>query len=326
MVRILSKSSKAQVSSVVLVAMASAIIAACRSTDGPNGGPKADDRSPGAPSGPGTDATDDTDEDDSDAGAPAKPAPPPMVVTTESLDVAGKTRSYVLAAPSTYASEKMYPLVLVLHGDGGDGPSIRAGFAFDAVSAQAAFVAYPTGNRGWNLYDPADRNEDLAFLVALVEALERRFAIDPARVFGMGFSSGAFMVNQVACRRPSLFRAIAPHSGGAPDEPRDATASRWENDYTRCAGQTLGNGPAVLVIHGTADREVTYDSGEFTANYWAFVDGCQSTRSTAVAPSPCVLHDACPPGKPVVLCPISDLGHTLWPMAATAAWKFFSGL
>ncbi len=263
-----------------------------------------------------------------DAAAPgsrndAAPPPPPTVVSEESIDVLGTTRAFVLATPTTYSPNKTYPLVLVLHGDGGDGVSMRAAFPFDALSAQAAFVVYPSGTFGWNLYDPADTNPDLTYLATLVDSLGKRFTIDPARVFGIGFSSGAFMLNQVGCRRPSLFRAIVPHSGGAPTEPRDPTASHWDNNYTRCANQTMGSGPAVLAIHGTADTTVTFDSGDFTARYWAFINGCQSTRSKST-PQPCVLHDGCPAARPVGLCPIDNLGHTVWADAATAAWQFFS--
>ncbi|MBX3221091.1 MAG: prolyl oligopeptidase family serine peptidase [Labilithrix sp.] len=252
--------------------------------------------------------------------------PPPRTVTNEFLDVAGKPRPFVLVVPGTYSPKKTYPLVLVLHGDAQDGAAMRAAFPFDEVSAEAAVVAYPSGWSGWNLYDPPDANEDLTFLVALVGALKARFAIDPARVFGTGFSSGAFMVNQVGCRRPSLFRAIVPHSGGAPSEPQDPAATRWDNSYTRCAGQSLGNGPAVMVIHGMADTDVTYDSGAFTASYWAYIDGCQSTRSTPLAPPPCTLHDGCPTGRPVALCAIPNLGHAVWSEAAKATWQFFSAL
>jgi polyhydroxybutyrate depolymerase len=258
----------------------------------------------------------------SDAESKPKPG---VVVTSETLDVAGKSRSFLLVAPSTYSPSKSYPLVLVLHGDGGDGSSIRAAIPVDGASDQDAIVAYPSGNLGWNLYDAPDTNDDLTFLVALVASLQTRFTLDPARVFGVGFSSGAFMLNQVACRRPSFFRAIAPHSGGAPNEPRDPAATRWENDYTRCAGQTMGSGPAVMVIHGTADTDVSYASGDFTADYWAYVDGCQTTRSPA-APSPCVAHDACPQGKPVIFCAVPDLTHAVWPQAATTAWQFFRNL
>lgn len=252
----------------------------------------------------------------------APPVPPPTILTSETIEVGGETRSFVLAKPRTYSSSTSYPLVFVLHGDGGDGSSMRSGFPFDDVSAGDAIVVYPSGTYGWNLYDPADTNPDLAFLVALAKSLEQRFSIDASRIFGTGFSSGGFMVNQVACRRPGFFRAIAPQSGGAPAEPRDATASTWAGGYTRCASQTLGDGPAVMVIHGTADADVVPESGEYTAKYWAYVNGCGTDRSPT-APSPCEQQVSCPTGKPVVYCPIQNLGHAFWSAARTAAWQFF---
>jgi polyhydroxybutyrate depolymerase len=284
-----------------------------------------DDTSAGAQPGAGSsDVTQEPGQDETARNTNAG-SEPQVKVTKETLEVAGQQRMFVLAAPSTYSPQTRYPLVLVLHGDGGDGASMRAGFPFDQVTKQAAFVAYPTGTLGWNLYDPADKDTDLAFLVALVESLEKRFTIDPARVFGTGFSSGAFMVNQVGCRRPSLFRGIVSHSGGAPNEPQDPTATHWTNDYTRCANQTLGKGPAVMVVHGTADPVVTYDSGEFTAEYWAYVNGCATTRG-ATAPAPCLRQEGCPSDRPVVFCPIANLEHAIWAQAANATWQFFQRL
>jgi polyhydroxybutyrate depolymerase len=297
-------------------------IAACTAANGSSGRssapPEVDGSNGGAPT--SSPATADADAD------PARSRPPPTSITVESIDVGASSRSYVLAKPNGYTAAQAYPLVLVLHGDGEDGAAIRAAIGFEYASRADAIVAYPTGRSGWDLYTPPDGNEDLAFLVALVDSLRSRFSIDPARVFGVGFSSGAFMVNQVACRRPTLFRAIVPHSGGAPSEPSDPAATRWGNDYTRCAGQTMGSGPAVMVIHGTADHEVTFDSGDFTASYWAFIDGCRDTRSRDVQPPPCVAQDGCPTGKPVDLCAIPGLAHGVWPDAASAAWGFFSGL
>jgi len=42
--------------------------------------------------------------------------------------------------------------------------------------------------------------------------------IDAGKVWGFGYSKGAFMLNEFGCRKPGLFAAIAPHSGGAPQE------------------------------------------------------------------------------------------------------------
>ncbi len=300
------------------VGTATLAAAACSALDGSGNRSSASQRptsSSATPSAAGTGGSD----THADAG------PPPTRVTAESLDVAGDPRSFVLAMPTTYSTARTYPLVLVLHGDSSDGASVRAALGLEYASGGDAIVAYPNGHDGWDLYDPASSDGDLAFLVALVDSLESRFSIDRTRVFGMGFSSGAFMINQVACRRPALFRAIAPHSGGAPSEPNDPSATTWSNAYTRCAGQTMGSGPAVMVIHGTADTEVTFQSGDFTASYWAFVDGCDDTRSQRFSPAPCVA-DVCPQGKDVVLCPIPGLGHAIWQGAADAAWGFFRSM
>lgn len=251
---------------------------------------------------------------------------PSIVVTSETMNVAGASRSYVLAVPSTYHEASSYPLVLALHPDLTDAWGMRASLGLDSVSGQAAIVAYPNGSAGgWNLYDPPDRNADFAFLTALVDRLRGRFTIDPRRVFAIGMSSGAFMINQLACRRPSLFRAIVSSSGGAPSEPKDPAASHWDNGYVRCAGQTLGSGPAVMVLHGTADPVVAYESGEFTAQYWAYVNGCAPARGAA-APPPCLRHERCPADKPVVFCPIPDLKHVFWSNTAKASWAFFGDM
>src|SRR5690606_37054568 len=122
-------------------------------------------------------------------------------VTNETLVVAGTTRAYALAVPSAYDPKREYPLVLVFHGDGGDGPGMRAAHTIDALSGDAAIVAYPTGLDGtWNLYEPSATNADMKFVDALVEALSSRHVVDARRIFGVGYSSGGYFINQVACR------------------------------------------------------------------------------------------------------------------------------
>lgn len=247
-----------------------------------------------------------------------------MTVTSEVLDVNGTKRDFVLAVPIALVPGKKYPLVLALHGDGGDGAAMRAGSRLDDVTGENAVVAYPTGTAAsWRLYQPVAENPDVAFLTALVSSLAARLPIDTTRVFGTGFSSGAFMVNQVACRQPALFRGIASHGGGAPNEPEDATASAWPNGMVQCNGQSVG--VAALVVHGQDDGVVVYASGEYTARYWAYVGGCQTTKSPSV-PAPCVRYDGCSSERPVMFCGIPGLGHALWSDAMKTTWDFFASL
>ena len=252
---------------------------------------------------------------------PPPPPPPPFEVTNETLTVWGKARAYVLVVPASYDATRTYPLTLVLHGDGVDGAGMRALLPFESASGQDAIVAYPTGTgNSWDLYTPVDEDADVAYLVQLVDALRGRFHIGDA--FAVGLSSGAFMANQMACRKPGLFRGIVSHSGGTPDEP-NASHGSWGGDFVRCNGQS--SGVAAMVIHGTADTAVPFPSGEHDASYWATVNGCGSGYS-ATSPSPCQSRNGCPSDKRVVFCAVDGLGHALWDQASSAAWSFISGL
>jgi polyhydroxybutyrate depolymerase len=246
-------------------------------------------------------------------------------VTPDNIDVGGFTRSFILATRGTDGeTSASRALVLALHGDGQGGSTMQALLRFEDVSGKDTIVAYPTGaDETWDLYDPSSQNPDEAFIVALIDSLRARFSIDAAHVFAIGMSSGAFMINQLACRHSSLFRGMVAHSGGAPSEPHGPSAGTWGNGYVRCVGQATG--PAVMVIHGTADTTVPLASGADDAGYWATVDGCGTTRSSSTPP-PCLRQDNCPTGRPVFFCPIEKLGHELWTSAATAAWGFFQPL
>lgn len=254
-----------------------------------------------------------------DAAPP--PPPPSFTVTNESISIAGETRTYVQVVPSTYSAAQTYPLVLVMHGDTGDGPSMHGALPLENTSGQNAIVLYPTGkNNTWDLYTPASQDKDGMFLEQLVAAARSKFHIGDAFAYGM--SSGAFMANQMACRRPTLFKGIVSNSGGTPDEPRDSHGS-WGGDFVKCNGQT--SGVAAMIIHGENDTTVPFPSGIHDANYWATVNGCGSDWTSA-SPSPCQARTGCPADKPVYYCAIPGMGHEIWSKAGTAIWTFISAL
>lgn len=269
-------------------------------------------------------AADDAGRGSADAASSPQPT---FTVTDEAITVGGLARSYVLVVPGDYDAARRYPLVVAMHGDGGDGASMRAGFAVESASGAGALVAYPSGrNQTWDLYAPADSDQDVAFLEALVASLAARFSVDTSRVFATGFSSGAFMANQMACRRPALFRAIASHGGGAPSEPRDPTATTWDGTgFTRCAGQTTG--VAALVVHGKDDGVVSWESGSYSAKYWSTVNGCGNARvpaSGVLGALGCERWQGCPATTPVTMCSVDGLGHTVWNEGVKATWAFFT--
>lgn len=232
------------------------------------------------------------------------------------LDVGGASRRYLLVTPRTIAPGTALPLVLVFHGDGGSAASFHRGYPFERGSGDAAVLAYLDGiGNTWDL-ETRDGNRDVAFVRALLADLTARLPIDPARVFATGYSSGGFFANVLACRMPDTFRAIASNAGGAPY----GLESTWPNGYPRCEGQKP---VAMLALHGRSDLGVTFDSGRFSAEYWAYVNGCKEDEMEPTTYDECRAYRGCNDGRAVALCDIPGLGHWVWDRAAEATWTFF---
>src|SRR5690606_14043271 len=109
------------------------------------------------------------------------------------------------------------------------------------------------------------------FAETVVKALAAELPLDETRIFATGYSSGGFLANLIACQRSGLLRAIASNAGGAPYNQAEA----WPNGYPRCPGQAP---VAAMALHGRLDFGVTIDSGRFSAEYWAYVNGCDEGR------------------------------------------------
>ncbi|MBL9111022.1 MAG: hypothetical protein JNM74_17190, partial [Myxococcales bacterium] len=139
----LSRASLGALSASFLVA----VIAACSSTSAdpvaPDGGPgdsgvvtpdgavtPADGAAPNQDAGPGADAGE----------VDAEPPPPPDVLDEMTLQVGSRTRTYGVKLPKTYDPAVSYPVVMVFHGDGGDGPSMYAFFKMNAATGEEAIV------------------------------------------------------------------------------------------------------------------------------------------------------------------------------------------
>ncbi|HVH44440.1 MAG TPA: PHB depolymerase family esterase [Labilithrix sp.] len=258
----------------------------------------------------------------SSSGGDGAPAPSADVeTTTKTFSFSGATRKYVVSVPFDLDTTRKYPLVMVLHGSPGTAEGMIATFPFESVSKRKAIVVYPNAlGSDWDLYG-ANPNADMDFLRELVSEVGKSLPVDAARVFGTGWSGGGFFVSQTACRFGGLFRAIAIHAGGAPDESSDPSAQKDSDGFFVCPGGAL----PVIVVHGRADTTVEPGSGEFAAQHWAHVAGCGDTQ-TAATPSPCQDYAGCPSATPVRVCMIPGLGHPMWDQGHAASWAFFESL
>ena len=203
-----------------------------------------------------------------------------------SVTVAGVRRTFLVHVPRARHSPKS-PLVVLLHGGGGNGEQAMNAYRMNEVADREGFlVAYPNGSGRverlltWNAgnccgYAMRERVDDVAFIRAMVEAIDRRFHVDRARVFATGMSNGGMMAHRLGCEASDLFAAIGVVSGALniPCHPADEVAA--------------------MIIHGTADEHVPYEGGTGSKSLedrvdlsvahavetWRAVDGCKDVRN-----------------------------------------------
>jgi polyhydroxybutyrate depolymerase len=258
-----------------------------------------------------------------DAAPDVPPQPPREVVTQATLMVGGSQRRYTLSVPTSYNAAKPYTLLMVFHGDGGDGAGLQRYWRFEDVANEQAIIVYPDGDQAtWRLSDPTEVNPDIDFVAALKATLTAKYNIYKGRTFGAGYSNGGFWVNQVACRKPGLFNGIGSLSGGAPFATDNNPMMKYPNGAPKCS-----NDSAVvpfIAVHGASDSTVDVGSGDYSASYWAYVNGCSSNREP-VSPSPCEAHKGCPIGAPVVWCKVPG-GHGISASSRQTITNFFTSL
>lgn len=185
---------------------------------------------------------------------------PAVAGTTDEVTLAhgGRDRSYLLHVPPHAPNTAGMPLLVVLHGGGGNAEQVRASTNLAEVGVRAGFVvAFPNGtgplrsrlltwNSGGIAVHAAEHGvDDVAFLKAVVADVQRRAPIDATRVYAAGHSNGGMMCHRLARQAADVFAGIAVVAGAM--------------NYTAADDRTA---IAVLLIHGTADEHVRYDGGE----------------------------------------------------------------
>jgi polyhydroxybutyrate depolymerase len=180
------------------------------------------------------------------------------LLTKGSIEVGGLKRSYRVYVPR--GLPKHSPLVVVMHGSGEDGATIRkeTGYRFEQLSDEHGFVVVYPDSYSFDWDDCSVVGDfvangrdvdDVGFLIALTDKLIAENALDRNRVFATGVSAGGFMSIRLALEAPSRFRAVAPVSANVPAP-----------DNFKC--HPIGQGTSVLFMNGTKDPLVPFGGGE----------------------------------------------------------------
>ena len=188
------------------------------------------------------------------------PATTTAPATTETLQVDGRERRYLLVRPA--APVPGAPLVLVLHGSGQSAAKVRAatGGALDALAGIGAVLAYlDAWPGGWNDARAATKVrarregvDDVAYVAAVIKAVVATTGADPARVCALGFSAGGQMVLRVLHQAPETISHAVVVAASQPTP---------ENFVLPTSTVPVATPRPVVLVHGTADPIAPYGGG-----------------------------------------------------------------
>ena len=248
----------------------------------------------------------------------------------KTLEVDGRERSYLLSTPARVDVDAPLPLLLVIHGAGGNAAKAENATGMTGLAnAEGFIVAYPNGTQAAGITDENSWNagaccarpvrddiDDVKFIMAAIADIAAHQPVDPSRIYVSGFSNGGMLSYRLACERPGFFAGVAVVAGAlnVPDCAAAATS--------------------VLMIHGTGDFTVPYDGGETNektaarfgqwtnasfadaVSYWSAADGCGTTPFSQVDGAITRLsYDGCADDVKLEVVTIADGGHR-WPIVA----------
>jgi len=164
----------------------------------------------------------------------------------------GVSLRYTLAVPPSLSADRPYPLVLALHYGGQVTPYYGKGYLTGLVlpalrDLNAIMIAPDCPGEGWT--DPASERA----VLALLQAIQKDYAIDRRRLIITGYSMGATGTWDFVFKHQGLFSAALPVAGMPPK------------------GIILSDpGTPILVIHSRDDELFPLDAVR------KFVRACES--------------------------------------------------
>lgn len=254
-------------------------------------------------------------------------APSANWITGLAIGSAGPRRYRLYKPPGVRRNESL-PLLVMLHGCRQDAEALAASSRMNTVAARERFfVLYPEQDRlsnvqgCWNWYDTRSgrAQAEMHSISAAIAQVCLWQAIDRRRIALAGISAGAGMAVLLATQHPERFRAIAMHSGIAPGVAHSSAGA-----IKAMFGQSVtvsplpavapeARLPALLVIHGAADRVVAPGNGAEAAMRWGERVGARASKPRRVQRGEryaATITDYRKSGRLIAtLCEVEQLGH-----------------
>lgn len=194
-------------------------------------------------------------------------------------------RPYHVRVPEGAAGKKL-PVLIFLHGNGGNAKGAMNGFLRQRKEIASQYVTvFPDGYReSWNIVSERSKANDTAFIESIVRELATYKNVQPNNFSIMGVSNGAALVNQLAIesRLPNIRNYISSVSplNAFQHDGTNFKARGVDNNYKVVANPLTGK--RLMNISGTEDKLVPYRGGPSRAipakgGKLSFVDAEQST-------------------------------------------------
>ncbi|MCZ7570879.1 MAG: hypothetical protein M5U01_20195 [Ardenticatenaceae bacterium] len=172
----------------------------------------------------------------------ARPRPPVEAGSPglQSLGL-GRDRDGLLYVPASYRVARPAPLVLMLHGTGGNARHGLAPLLPLADEAGFILLAPDSRNQTWDIIELEEYGPDIAFVDQALAYTFSRYAVDPAHIAIEGFSDGASYALSVGITNGDLFTHSIAFSPG----------------FMVPGGQA--GSPRIFISHGTRDQVLPVD-------------------------------------------------------------------
>lgn len=129
-------------------------------------------------------------------------------------EVDKELQPYRVFVPTKYDAAKPMPMVVALHGMGGDENSYFTAYDNGIVKREAEARGYlvvcPKGRGSASMY-AGDAERDVMDVIA---AMRRDYNVDADRIYLTGHSMGGYGTWSIAPKYPDMFAALAPIAGG----------------------------------------------------------------------------------------------------------------
>ena len=260
---------------------------------------------------------------------------PAGAVKLNLIEVDGVARTYIVHVPENARPDKPLPVLVMLHGAGGDAERARLASGFDDYSdADDFIVVYPNGTQAadvpgeysWNAgaccgLPQRTKVDDVGFISAVLDEVAAQHPVDASRVYLTGFSNGGMLSYRLSCELGERFAGIAIVGGALNLSVCDAPSPM-----------------SVLIIHGLADQTVPYDGGESnertaarfgqwenvsvsdSAAFWRDRDDCATEPVTTIeGPIATDLYEDCVNDRMLEVVSITGGTHS-WPRLDTQGY------